>query len=88
MKIPNFQTVLKSDFNFSNYTRVDNGGGENRRTLIFWVFSGELMASRIKMKYIHIFIISLSIKVIYKGSVLQFYSYHPSEDTYRGGETI
>ena len=46
------------------------------------------MTGDIKMKYIHIFLIFLSIKVIYKGSVSNFYSYHPSEDTYRGGETI
>ena len=40
------------------------------------------------MKYIHIFVISLSIKFIYKGSASKFYSYQSSEDTYRWGETI
>ena len=38
MQISNFQTVLKSDIDFSKYARFDMGGGENRRTLIFWVF--------------------------------------------------
>ena len=76
MQISNFQTVLKSDIDFSKYARFDMDGGENRRTLIFWVFYRKLTAGGIKMKYIHIFIISLSIKVIYKGSVSKFYSYH------------
>ena len=38
MQISKFQTVLKSDIDFSKYARFDMGGGENRRTLIFWVF--------------------------------------------------
>jgi len=63
MQISNFQTVLKSDIDFSKYARFDMEGGENRRTLIFWVFYRKLTAGGIKMKYIHIFIISLSIKV-------------------------
>ena len=38
MQISNFQTVLKSDIDFSKYAKFDMGGGENRRSLIFWVF--------------------------------------------------